>query len=902
MTDTSGTAPFFRLLRELGLDREPGVALSVQPPGGPFVMDQWLPAADAAERALSFNGKASVWFGVHPMAARPALGRGRKSDITGVLCLPADLDDKSLDLSAQAFVVRALSELLAVDGTPTPPVAIVNSGGGRQPYWAIERVDRDTGEELLDRWKLVVQHLASSQLNAPDADHSEPWPGSADSVFDLPRVLRVPGPLNLKPEYGAGAPTSVHFPAGPVVEDPNDPDYGRRRRLDLGTAWKALAGYDLPQPEAVPLGARGETPDVAPGTGTPLDDFEARTDWSEILEAAGAKFDHRDSDGTIYWTRPGKASGVSATTGYARDRDRLYVHTSNWPPFEQHGLYTKQGAWALLNGFILSGDRPDMGAAARHLASKGYGGRRQDWTSDASSSIDWSTVGNASRTLDTVPVVGLDRGVLPAGPPSSPPAAPDVLPASNPWTPSSVQQVQPTAAPLPAPPAVGDDPDLDPVLAACYLPEEFWNARPILGFLRQAARAAEQSPEGVLAAGLGLALGHVMPNVVLPACIGTEASLNIMTVTVGSSGDGKSVCRKIAKGVLQFRTSAGLAEPVWEFPPASGQGIAGQYQILRKPRGGEQFMETIRVSALATVEESDKIKALSSSAGSTLSSELRAAAMGELIGSGNIGETKTNMPEGSYRFVLAMCMQPELSGWLLDEQAGGLPQRFLFACVRDSRIVTDVTQPGTWSVVLPHEATLDPMSGAPRSRTVMGVTDAICTYIREEARERKRALGRGLPGDEFDGHATLLRLKVAGALALVEGRLEISDEDFALAGMVTDASKATIRWTQSILAELGAKKAGQQRDAKVADARAITAATVETTENKIKIRCAKAVLRKLEAQGEHGETKGVLQAGISTAQKEVLTDVLDGLLDAGRIRFEDILKDGKQVGSRWFIT
>ena len=52
-----------------------------------------------------------------------------------------------------------------------------------------------------------------------------------------------------------------------------------------------------------------------------------------------------------HWTRPGKDSGTSATTGYGPDdsgRDLLYVFTTAAPPFDPGRAYSKFSAFALL--------------------------------------------------------------------------------------------------------------------------------------------------------------------------------------------------------------------------------------------------------------------------------------------------------------------------------------------------------------------------------------------------------------------------------------------------------------------------------------------------------------------------------------------------------------------------
>ncbi len=110
----------------------------------------------------------------------------------------------------------------------------------------------------------------------------------------------------------------------------------------------------------------GHLDDLSPG-----DDFEQQTDWAKILEPHGWRMTMAMSDGERHWVRPGKDArdGMSATTGRANDRDRLYVFSTS-TVFQAEVPYTKFGAYALLN---FNGNH---GLAASHLRVTGYGERR----------------------------------------------------------------------------------------------------------------------------------------------------------------------------------------------------------------------------------------------------------------------------------------------------------------------------------------------------------------------------------------------------------------------------------------------------------------------------------------------------------------------------------------------
>lgn len=99
-------------------------------------------------------------------------------------------------------------------------------------------------------------------------------------------------------------------------------------------------------------------------TNRPGEDFNRRASWMEVLEPQGWKRLFIRNDVT-YWRRPGKESGISATTGYA-GTDYLYVFTSS-TALDNDRAYTKFGAYALLH------HGGDFRAATTALGKAGYG-------------------------------------------------------------------------------------------------------------------------------------------------------------------------------------------------------------------------------------------------------------------------------------------------------------------------------------------------------------------------------------------------------------------------------------------------------------------------------------------------------------------------------------------------
>lgn len=158
-----------------------------------------------------------------------------------------------------------------------------------------------------------------------------------------------------------------------------------RATLDLRPV--SLAPKFDPPPVA-PLPGSASSPRLSGATLTPGDDFELRTDWSDILEPHGWSLESTRGQ-ERHWTRPGKSTreGASATTGRANDRDRLYVFSTS-TIFDANACYTKFAAHAVLN---FGGD---FHSAATDLARRGYGTRAvtppelQEWIIDGVEYLD----------------------------------------------------------------------------------------------------------------------------------------------------------------------------------------------------------------------------------------------------------------------------------------------------------------------------------------------------------------------------------------------------------------------------------------------------------------------------------------------------------------------------------
>jgi putative DNA primase/helicase len=185
--------------------------------------------------------------------------------------------------------------------------------------------------------------------------------------------------IELKAEGGyvlaPGCPAACHESGRPyrhiggpfLSETPTLADEDVELLLSSARALNRVVAAEVKGPAAPPL---------APGTGRgrPGDDFNRRAAWPAILEPHGWVL-VRTRGGTSYWRRPGKAKGISATTGFCtseRSGDLLCVFSSNASPLEipdgrDHQCFSRFGAYALLN------HDGDFRAATKELARRGFG-------------------------------------------------------------------------------------------------------------------------------------------------------------------------------------------------------------------------------------------------------------------------------------------------------------------------------------------------------------------------------------------------------------------------------------------------------------------------------------------------------------------------------------------------
>lgn len=373
----------------------------------------------------------------------------------------------------------------------------------------------------------------------------------------------------------------------------------------------------------------------------------------------------------------------------------------------------------------------------------------------------------------------------------------------------------------------------------------FW-ARPVHAHIRQFALSRMCAPWAVLGGCLLRAMSTIPTAVVLPPIIGGVGSVNLLVALVAPSGSGKGASEAAARDALTW-------PKVSTAPLGSGEGMTHAYAVPeRRGKGGEDShdpgivgdgLEWITRSIIFDAPEIDQVAALQNRRGSTLMGQLRSAYSGERLGFQYADSSRRIiLPPHSYRFGLSLGVQPRRAGFLLDDADGGTPQRFLWLPATDPAITADPPpEPEPWGWTAPLFRS-PPLPRTAQGYTLITVPDCAVVSIREAHAARARG-----EGDALDGHAMFTRLKVAAALAVLDQRPIITEEDWELAGTVAAVSALTREHATRALQEAATTRQEAETAAAVARAEALS-----TREDSAQIRrAANAVLRALRDGEPH---------------------------------------------------
>ena len=575
----------------------------------------------------------------------------------------------------------------------------------------------------------------------------------------------------------------------------------------------------------------------------PGDWFNRTTTWAQVLEPHGWTwlFEH---NGEAYWRRPGKAHGQSATTNYAGN-DTLKVFSSS-TPFDTETTYTRFAAYAVLehNG--------DYTAAAKALAGEMP---REDRR-------------KAKPVLREVP--------------NEPPPPFDDDPGPEP-----PPEVEEATVGEPVVRLVREDDDR-------HIPEEVWSARPELKHIREAARARMVAPDAVLGAVLVRIAACTPHNVELPAIIGSPVGLTMFAALNGPPEAGKSAAANVAAELLPAPDTV-----LDRLPVGSGEGMVEiLFELVEEEDDNgkpKKVKRQTKHAAIFHVDEGAVLSDLGARSGSTLMPTLRTAWTHGTLGNANASVERRRILDGrSYVYGVTLGIQPELAGPLLADVAAGTPQRFVWLQATDpSADGSEVEWPGPLGWEPPDPGALMPY-GVTRGgwrRHQMHIADPIVEEVRAD---RLEAMRGEVERDGADAHRVLSRLKVAATLALLDGRMDVSEDDWVLAGLIIATSRRVRRSVEAVVAA-----AEVRREAAMTERHARRELYVERSKENEALTsacksAARAVVRHAKAKEHDGEgcTKRCMTQAMAGKHRK-LVDVEDVIAEAERSRW--IERDG----DRW---
>lgn len=311
-------------------------------------------------------------------------------------------------------------------------------------------------------------------------------------------------------------------------------------------------------------------------------------------------------------------------------------------------------------------------------------------------------------------------------------------------------------------------------LAEYNVEESFWGSRSMLQHIFNTSLASLAGPWATLGVVMTRMLHCIPANVKIPLLSGGPGgggspSLNLFVALIGTSGGGKMTATTAGSYAVE------TGQLIRGMSIGSGEGISKAF----KGKGEGDSLE--RKAIWFDVSEVTTWNAIASRQGATLSAEICRAWSGEALGFQNADREKTNhvLPQ-SYRMTLVIGAQPGQCGPLLGSIDMGLPQRFLFL--------------PTWYDDIPEEDLIvpDPWAWEPPAFDKDGYTIKVPDQVRQMMRTRRRDQMRSdYKADPLESHAMLIRLRVSVALALMDDRVDVSEEDWELAGIVMHVHQKT---------------------------------------------------------------------------------------------------------------
>lgn len=705
-----------------------------------------------------------IYFQSTTVATRPPEGRGGEAAAYGITHLWADGDYGTLghkpspdDLPAPPNA-EAVAKVVAESPLPEP-TGWTESGGGYNPVWLLAEafnIESDDDRVRVKDLTVGVQAILGAQA------YQYGWSWDTE-VGNLDRLMRAPGTVNRKPDCPERMARSRV--GGGVLYDLAELAAIITRHAPAAQEILAQATREKQERKAQRKGEPLAPPQTARPAGLhtgdgPLSVFADMLTFREILEPEGWTYAGHGG-GWDQFLRP-TASGDAPSSAYSlKANDHVAV---NWSDRSD-----------LPVGALPSGRKLTVGTLWAHLH---YAGN----TSEAARDIMRAAAGRQARgaagRLPPAVLAEVQRRCMPDGPRGrDDEASLHALIADDPWD---------------GPPPQDEPPQETTDVPPTQLPLAFWESRESLASIRRLAHATLLPADTTLAAVMARLSGAIPHTFTAKSPMG-HASLNLPAAMIGGPSAGKSQSSRAAREAfpapVRLQGRDGL-------PIGSGEGMTEVFIGLeeqetgevKKGPGGTETPVTVQVrtqihhNAYFYVDEGKSIGDLEERGGSTLGETIRRAAMGEALGQTNASQDrKRYVAPMSYAMGVLVGLQPSIASTLLKDAGTGTPQRFLWLWAQDVTISDEVVE---------HSGMIDirglgDLSGG---TVVFEVPSEVAADMRAKRLHAVRT--GGADTDEINGHEPVMKMKFAALLAIIDGRREMTMDDWRLAEMLWTTSCA----------------------------------------------------------------------------------------------------------------
>jgi hypothetical protein len=429
-----------------------------------------------------------------------------------------------------------------------------------------------------------------------------------------------------------------------------------------------------------------------------------------------------------------------------------------------------------------------------------------------------------------------------------------------------------------------------PAPPATWLPDDFWESKPWLSAIRQAAWGAQRCPEAILGAVLATYAVGLPSSIKVEALVGgNESPLNTYVALVGKSGSGKTGAIGLAMQLLGVRDSQ---DHRYGVSLRSGEGLitAAIAEPAKRDKQGLELPAVFRRGVLVEFDEGKALAQQSDRSGSTMLSYLLTAWSGR-HGS-RVGGTKAagdeSFPADMVRICAVMGIQLGVAGSLFTGEARdqGFPGRLLYFGMNNlgDRSLRSRGKP--------------PELGLPFYYPEQGREIGAMTFPSEveEAVSEWDYLRNTEGGDVIDGHRMLLRMRTACVLALMDRHAQVDLVHWELAGEI---ERHSLAMRSSLLA--GISRSVEERAHAAGRIDAVREqGRLSATHERLAQRLARGLARVTKVDSEQGVPRKQWRGFFAANERDGLTAIVDIAIARGWAAYApDEASNRLRVGSAW---